>query len=157
VPQIPMPMGRTDQLLSYDRTPPCSLGLVTMCNQFFHDIQITGLKEGTSYYYQLQAANGTTESDIMTFTTALAAGKNEEFTVAMINDMGVSLHHLMARFRRSSAKSVGSTSMRKERTRCSRRLSSPVPHSHGTEVTSVTLMTSISASSVISCLLHPRR
>jgi len=64
-----------------------------MCNQFFHDIQITGLKEGTSYYYQLQAANGTTESDIMTFTTALAAGKNEEFTVAMINDMGVSLNH----------------------------------------------------------------
>jgi len=64
-----------------------------MCNQFFHDIQIPGLKDGTTYYYQLQAANGTTESDVLTFTTALAAGKNEEFTVAMINDMGVSLYH----------------------------------------------------------------
>jgi len=64
-----------------------------MCNQFFHDIQIPGLRNGTTYYYQLQAANGTTESDILTFTTALAAGKDQEFTVAMINDMGVSLIH----------------------------------------------------------------
>jgi len=61
-----------------------------MCNQFFHDIQIPGLKDATTYYYQIQAANGTSASDVLTFTTGLAAGKSGEFTVAMINDMGVS-------------------------------------------------------------------
>jgi len=59
-----------------------------MCNQFFHDVQIIGLKDDSTYYYQIQAANGTTESDILSFTTGRAAGKAGEFTVAVLNDMG---------------------------------------------------------------------
>ena len=61
-----------------------------MCNQYFHDVQITGLKDSTTYYYQIQAANGTTASEVLSFQTGRAAGKAGEFTVALINDMGVS-------------------------------------------------------------------
>ncbi|KAI1623513.1 acid phosphatase AphA [Exophiala viscosa] len=73
---------------TYDRTPPCSLVAVTQCSEFFHDISITGLKSGATYYYQIPAANGTTMSPVMSFNTALAAGDETSFAVAVLNDMG---------------------------------------------------------------------
>lgn len=74
---------------TYDRTPPCSMvAAVTQCSQFFHDVQISGLKPGTTYYYRITAANGTTESDTLSFTTARAAGDRKGFTVGVLNDMG---------------------------------------------------------------------
>lgn len=74
---------------SYDRTPPCSeIAAVTQCSQYFHEVQITGLKPGTTYYYQIPAANGTTASDVLSFTTAREAGSDGEFTIAVLNDMG---------------------------------------------------------------------
>jgi acid phosphatase len=73
---------------TYDRTPPCSEVAVTQCSQFFHEVQITGLKADTTYYYQIPAANGTTQSQVMSFATARAAGNPTEFSVAVVNDMG---------------------------------------------------------------------
>jgi acid phosphatase len=73
---------------TYDRTPPCSLVVVTQCSQFFHEVQITGLQADTTYYYQIPSANGTTASDVLTFTTGRSAGNPTEFTVAVLNDMG---------------------------------------------------------------------
>ena len=61
---------------------------VTQCSQFYHEVQITGLKSGHTYYYQIPAANGTTESEVLSFTTAQEAGDKKSFTVAVINDMG---------------------------------------------------------------------
>jgi hypothetical protein len=61
---------------------------VTQCSQFFHEVQISGLKPDTTYYYQIPAANGTTASDVLSFTTSRAAGDPTEFTVALLNDMG---------------------------------------------------------------------
>ncbi|OBT58901.1 hypothetical protein VE04_00596 [Pseudogymnoascus sp. 24MN13] len=74
---------------TYDRTPPCSLvSSVTMCSQWFHEVPIKNLQPGTTYYYQIPAANGTTVSDVEKFTTARAAGQDGEFSVAVLNDMG---------------------------------------------------------------------
>lgn len=74
---------------TYDRTPACSLYTdITMCSQFFHDIQISGLEHGTTYYYQIQPANGTTISDVLSFKTTQKAGDDEKFTVAVLNDFG---------------------------------------------------------------------
>ncbi|KAK9388189.1 acid phosphatase [Lipomyces mesembrius] len=73
---------------TYDRTPPCSAVAVTQCSQFFHDVQIGGLQPDTTYYYQVPSANGTTASDVLSFTTARAAGDTTEFTVAVLNDLG---------------------------------------------------------------------
>ncbi|KAG9246479.1 acid phosphatase AphA [Calycina marina] len=73
---------------TYDRTPPCSMAPVTQCSQFFHEVQIGGLDAETTYYYQISAANGTTESNVLSFTTARAAGNDEGFTIAVLNDMG---------------------------------------------------------------------
>ncbi|KAK4940754.1 hypothetical protein LTR10_019147 [Elasticomyces elasticus] len=73
---------------TYDRTPPCSLVAVTQCSEFFHDISITKLKSGATYYYQIPAANGTTASPVMSFKTALAAGDKTSFQMAVLNDMG---------------------------------------------------------------------
>jgi hypothetical protein len=74
---------------TYDRTPPCSLvAAVTQCSQFFHEVQITGLAADTTYYYQIPAANGTTQSDVLSFKTGRAAGTPGSFTVAVLNDMG---------------------------------------------------------------------
>jgi hypothetical protein len=81
------------QTATYDRTPPCSAAAVTQCSQFFHDVQITGLEAGTEYYYQIQAANGTTASDVLTFTTARAVGDSKPFTIAVLNDMGYTNAH----------------------------------------------------------------
>jgi len=64
------------------------IAAVTQCSQFFHEVQIGGLKSDTTYYYRIHSANGTTESDILSFTTARAAGDKKEFTVAVLNDMG---------------------------------------------------------------------
>lgn len=74
---------------TYDRTPPCSMvTAVTQCSQFFHEVQIGSLNPGTTYYYQIQAANGTTASEVMSFKTAREAGVSGDFTVAILNDMG---------------------------------------------------------------------
>lgn len=74
---------------SYDRTPPCSeVATVTQCSQHFHEVQIRGLKQDTTYYYKIQASNGTTASDILKFTTARAAGDKKGFSIAVLNDMG---------------------------------------------------------------------
>lgn len=74
---------------SYDRTPPCSLiSAVTQCSQFYHDVQLSNLLPGTTYYYMIPAANGTTASGVLSFTTALVAGDPTQFTVAVLNDMG---------------------------------------------------------------------
>jgi hypothetical protein len=61
---------------------------VTQCSQFYHDIQISGLKPNTKYHYQILAANGTTASNTMEFTTARAAGDKTGFEAAILNDMG---------------------------------------------------------------------
>jgi phosphodiesterase/alkaline phosphatase D-like protein len=58
------------------------------CSQFFHDVLITGLDSGTTYYYMILSANGTTESDVLSFKTALAPGEKKPFTMAVLNDMG---------------------------------------------------------------------
>ncbi|KAK2589432.1 hypothetical protein QQS21_012889, partial [Conoideocrella luteorostrata] len=73
---------------SYDRTPPCSQAAVTQCSQFYHEVQIRNLKPDTTYYYTIPAANGTTASSILSFTTARAAGSKKAFTIAVLNDMG---------------------------------------------------------------------
>lgn len=71
------------------------------CSQYFHDVQITGLKAGTTYSYMIPASNGTTASDTLTFTTARAAGDKTPFTVAVLNDMGytnaIGTHKYLAR------------------------------------------------------------
>lgn len=61
---------------------------MTQCSQFFHDVQIKDLSSNTVYYYQIEAANGTTASDVLSFTTAREAGDRSEFTIGILNDMG---------------------------------------------------------------------
>ncbi|KAL2864405.1 purple acid phosphatase family protein [Aspergillus lucknowensis] len=74
---------------TYDRTPSCAeVKAVTQCSQFFHEINIDHLQSGTTYYYQIPAANGTTASDVLSFTTARKAGDHGSFSVAVLNDMG---------------------------------------------------------------------
>lgn len=79
----------TGSSVTYDRTPPCSLiTVVTQCSQFFHNIHIENLDAGTTYYYQIPGANGTTQSDVLSFTTAQAKGNPSKFSIAINNDMG---------------------------------------------------------------------
>ncbi|KAG9694524.1 acid phosphatase AphA, partial [Aureobasidium melanogenum] len=78
---------------TYAREPPCSLAPVTQCSEFFHEVQITGLRPNTKYWYRIPAANGTTESQTLSFRTAHAAGDRSEFTVAVLNDMGYTNAH----------------------------------------------------------------
>lgn len=74
---------------TYDRTPPCSLvTAITQCSQFFHEVQLRDLLPSTTYYYQIVPANGTTESDVLSFTTSRPAGTPGEFSFAVLNDMG---------------------------------------------------------------------
>lgn len=72
----------------YDRTPPCSELPVTQCSQFFHDVQISNLKCGTTHYFKILASNGTTASSVLSFKTAHAAGDSSPFTIGVLNDMG---------------------------------------------------------------------
>jgi hypothetical protein len=51
-------------------------------------VAIEDLKADTTYYYQIPAANGTTASEVLSFTTARAAGDPSPFSVAVLNDMG---------------------------------------------------------------------
>ncbi|KAG5803551.1 hypothetical protein H9Q74_012958 [Fusarium xylarioides] len=74
--------------VTYDRTPPCALVHMTQCSQFFHNVQIEHLQPGTTYFYQIPAANGTTESTVLSFTTAQAVGDPSQFSIAINNDMG---------------------------------------------------------------------
>ncbi|KUI72504.1 Acid phosphatase [Cytospora mali] len=76
------------QTTTYDRTPPCSLVSATQCSQFFHDVQIDDLKPDTTYFYQIAASNGTTQSDVLKFKTPPATGDKKSFTMAVLNDMG---------------------------------------------------------------------
>jgi len=57
-------------------------------SEFFHDVPITGLQAGTTYFYKILASNGTTQSGVQQFTTAKAAGDTSQSTIALINDMG---------------------------------------------------------------------
>ena len=61
---------------------------VTQCNEFFHSIDITGLQDDTVYYYQIPGSNGTSQSDVLSFRTAKAAGSEGAFTLGVIHDMG---------------------------------------------------------------------
>ncbi|KAF5633554.1 acid phosphatase [Fusarium sp. NRRL 25303] len=74
--------------VTYERTPPCSRVHVTQCSQFFHNVQIENLQPGTMYFYQIPAANGTTASPVLNFTTAQAVGNPSQFSIAINNDMG---------------------------------------------------------------------
>lgn len=78
----------TGYTTTYDRTPPCSEAMTTMCSQYFHNVLLNDLKPGMTYYYSIPASNGTTASQTMQFKTAPAAGDGEGFTVAVLNDMG---------------------------------------------------------------------
>ncbi|KAJ5595506.1 uncharacterized protein N7459_001714 [Penicillium hispanicum] len=74
---------------TYDRTPSCSqVKAITQCSQYFHEVSLDKLEPGKTYYYQIPAANGTTESEVLSFTTARKAGDPTEFSVAVLNDMG---------------------------------------------------------------------
>lgn len=74
---------------SYNRTPPCSMvSAVTQCSEYFHEVTIGDLQPGATYYYKILASNGTTESDVLSFTTARRAGDKKEFSIAVLNDMG---------------------------------------------------------------------
>lgn len=72
----------------YDRTPPCSLAMTTMCSQYFHNVLLENLKPGTTYYYSIPASNGTTKSETLHFSTARAPRQKGEFKIAVLNDMG---------------------------------------------------------------------
>ena len=72
----------------YDRTPPCSQVMVTQCSQFFHEVSLPDLKPDTTYYYSIPGGNGTQPSEVMSFKTGLEAGCNQQFSVAVLNDMG---------------------------------------------------------------------
>lgn len=61
---------------------------MTQCSQFFHNVQLTGLAGGTTYYYQILPANGTTASQTMSVKTARPVTDHSEFSVAVLNDMG---------------------------------------------------------------------
>lgn len=78
----------TGYTTTYDRTPPCSIAMTTMCSQFFHNVLIENLEPGTTYHYSIPSSNGTTASQTMAFTTARAAGSGQGFSVAVLNDMG---------------------------------------------------------------------
>lgn len=78
---------------TYDRTPPCSLAMTTMCSQFFHNVLLEDLAPGTAYYYKIAASNGTTASPTLSFTSARNVGDSSEFTVAVLNDMGYTNAH----------------------------------------------------------------
>ncbi|KAL2840308.1 acid phosphatase [Aspergillus pseudoustus] len=74
---------------TYDRTPSCSqVKAVTQCSQFFHEVSLAHLESSRTYYYQILAGNGTSESDVLSFTTAHRAGDSRPFSVAVLNDMG---------------------------------------------------------------------
>ena len=76
-------------VVRYGRTPSCSeVNQITVCSEYFHDVQITGLNPGTTYFYQIPGGNGTTPSQILSFSTARAAGDTTPFSVAVLNDMG---------------------------------------------------------------------
>lgn len=51
-------------------------------------MQITGLAEDTTYYYVIPAANGTTQSEVLSFITGRNAGTAGEFSAILLNDMG---------------------------------------------------------------------
>lgn len=78
----------TGYTTTYDRTPPCSLAMTTMCSQYFHNVLLNDLEGGCTYYYSIAASNGTTASPTLSFKTAPDAGQSSEFTVAVLNDMG---------------------------------------------------------------------
>ncbi|KAJ6113302.1 Metallo-dependent phosphatase-like protein [Penicillium sp. IBT 18751x] len=74
---------------TYGRTPSCSeVKAVTQCSEFFHEVSLPKLESSTTYYYQIPASNGTTQSDVLSFKTAQKAGDPKEFSVAVLNDMG---------------------------------------------------------------------
>ncbi|CAI7586902.1 acid phosphatase [Penicillium manginii] len=74
---------------TYGRTPSCSqIKAITQCSEFFHEVSLDDLESGKTYYYQIPGSNGTTTSEVLSFTTARKAGDPTEFSVAVLNDMG---------------------------------------------------------------------
>lgn len=73
---------------TYDREPPCSVAMTTMCSQYFHNVLLENLEPATTYYYSIPASNGTTASSVLKFQTAQAAGDDNEFSIVVLNDMG---------------------------------------------------------------------
>ncbi|PYH43464.1 purple acid phosphatase family protein [Aspergillus saccharolyticus JOP 1030-1] len=79
---------------TYDRTPSCSeIKIITQCSEYFHEVSLENLEPGTTYYYQIPAANGTTTSEVLSFKTAREAGDKGSFSVAVLNDMGYTNAH----------------------------------------------------------------
>lgn len=78
----------TGYTTTYDRTPPCSIAMTTMCSQFFHNVLLENLEPGTTYHYSIPASNGTTASQTLNFTTARSSTDTSSFTFALLNDMG---------------------------------------------------------------------
>ncbi|KAK0923077.1 hypothetical protein LTR91_015162 [Friedmanniomyces endolithicus] len=75
--------------ITYGRTPSCSaIKDVTQCSEFFHNVQLTNLEAGMTYYYKIPGANGTTASDVMSFKTARPTTDHSALTIAVLNDMG---------------------------------------------------------------------
>lgn len=72
---------------TYQRTPPCSQLPITLCSQYFHDVQITNVPANTMIYYMLPAVSGTTASQVMSLKTAMAAGTNQPFNFSIVADM----------------------------------------------------------------------
>lgn len=73
----------------YDRTPSCAeYDAPTQCSEYFHDVQLSNLEPGKTYYYQIPGGNGTQPSQVLSFKTSLPAGCAEPFSVNIINDMG---------------------------------------------------------------------
>lgn len=87
---------------SYQRTPPCSQLPVTLCSEYFHDVQITGLPANTMIYYQLPAISGTTASQVLSVKTAMAPGTSQPFNISIVADMGRLHHETREQARRSS-------------------------------------------------------
>ncbi|RFN43396.1 acid phosphatase [Fusarium flagelliforme] len=85
---IPAKHDETTVGINIHYQTPFGLGIAPACSQFFHDVQIEHLDPGTTYYYQISAANGTTQSDVLSFTTAQDKGNPSEFNIAINNDMG---------------------------------------------------------------------
>ncbi len=59
----------------------------TQCSQFFHDVFVP-MEPGKTYYYSIPGGNGTTPSNVQSVRSAPAPGSEDEFTVAVLADMG---------------------------------------------------------------------
>lgn len=61
----------------------------TYGTSYFHDVVIRNLEASTEYYYQVVADPSSTTSEILSFTTARAAGDAAHQHILLIGDMGI--------------------------------------------------------------------